>query len=66
MSTLETPQGQMDGSNATKIGWHLWEIDLRFAPGLPLGWAGYPRNSFFRVWDIRIFIPQDPPIGIGT
>jgi len=20
------------------IGWHLWEIDLRFAPGLPPGW----------------------------
>ena len=24
--------------NATRIGWHLWEIDLRFAPGLPPGW----------------------------
>jgi len=21
-------------TNATRIGWHLWEIDLRFAPGL--------------------------------
>ena len=20
-------------ANATRIGWHLWEIDLRFAPG---------------------------------
>ena len=27
-------------TNATRIGWHLWEIDLRFAPGLPPGWGG--------------------------
>jgi len=26
-------------TNATRIGWHLWEIDLRFAPGLPPGWS---------------------------
>ena len=25
-------------TNNTRIGWHLWEIDLRFAPGLPPGW----------------------------
>ena len=25
-------------TNATRIGWHPWEIDLRFAPGLPPGW----------------------------
>ena len=25
-------------TNATRIGWHLWEIDLRSAPGLPPGW----------------------------
>jgi len=25
-------------TDATRIGWHLWEIDLRFAPGLPPGW----------------------------
>jgi len=25
-------------TNATRIGWHLWEIDWRFAPGLPPGW----------------------------
>ena len=24
-------------TNAARIGWHLWEIDLRFAPGLPQG-----------------------------
>ena len=25
-------------TNATRIGWHLWEIYLTFAPGLPPGW----------------------------
>ena len=25
-------------TNATRIGWHLREIDLRFALGLPPGW----------------------------
>ena len=25
-------------TNVTGIGWHLWEIDLRFASGLPPGW----------------------------
>ena len=37
-ATLEATQGQIDGcfsQLATRIGWHLWEIDLRFAPGLP-------------------------------
>ena len=24
-------------TNATRIGWYLWEIDLRFAPGLSPG-----------------------------
>ena len=35
-------------TNATRIGWHLWEIDLRFAPGLPPGWfliAPCPQNK---------------------
>ena len=27
-------------TNATRIGWHMWEIDFRFAPGLPPGWNG--------------------------
>ena len=26
-------------TNATITRWHLWEIDLRFAPGLPPGWT---------------------------
>ena len=30
-------------TNATRIGWHLWEIDLRFAPGLG-GHASGPRE----------------------
>ena len=51
--TLEATQGQIvppqpsgklmvslfnSRTNATKIGWHLREIDFRFAPWLPLGW----------------------------
>ena len=28
--------------NATSIGWHLWGIDIRFAPELPSGW--YPQR----------------------
>ena len=24
-------------SNATRFGWHIWEIDLRFTPGSPPG-----------------------------
>jgi len=27
-------------TNATSKRWHLWEIDLRFAPGSPPGWVG--------------------------
>ena len=26
-------------AHATRIGWHLWAIDLRFATGLPPGWG---------------------------
>ena len=26
-------------TNATRIGWHMWVIDLRFAHGLPPGWV---------------------------
>ena len=44
ISTLEATHGQIDGfysephTNASSKSWHLWEIDLRFAPGLPPGW----------------------------
>ena len=31
-------------TNATRIGWHLREIDLRFATGLPPGWLSYRRE----------------------
>ena len=40
-STLETTQGQIDGFFSQLsyiIGWHLCEIDLRFASGLPPVW----------------------------
>ena len=43
-AALEATQGQIDGflvnsqTNATRIGWRLWEIYLTFAPGLPPGW----------------------------
>ena len=30
-------------TNATSKRWHLWEIDLRFAPGLPPGWVACGR-----------------------
>ena len=33
VSLVNTP------SNATRIGWHLWETGLRFAHGLPPGWG---------------------------
>jgi len=26
-------------TNATRIGWHLWAIDSRFAPGIPPEWG---------------------------
>ena len=26
-------------TSATRIGWHMWEIDVRFASGLPRGWC---------------------------
>jgi len=32
-------------TNATIIGWHLWEIDLRFAPRLPPGWDSKRRHA---------------------
>ena len=31
--------------NATRMGWHLWEIDLRFAPGLPPGWSAVRKRQ---------------------
>jgi len=34
-------------TNATRIGWHLWEIELIFAPGLPPGWF-HAANVYYR------------------
>jgi len=33
-------------TNATRIGWHLWEIYLRFAPELPSGWRRRPARRW--------------------
>ena len=38
-------------TNATRIGWHLWEIDLRFAPGLPPGWFRSASPSYSTLSD---------------
>jgi len=48
---LEQPRGKWmvslvnSHTKATRIGWHLWEIDLRFAPGLPPGWRVFASRS---------------------
>ena len=31
-----------------RSGWHIWEIDLRFAPGLSLGWMNCHKLSRVR------------------
>ena len=33
-------------TNATRIGWHLWELDLRFPLGLPPEWTAHPACHF--------------------
>jgi len=49
-------------TNATSTRWHLWEIDLRFAPGLPPGWIispdarAHPTNLLSRSTQIVLFI----------
>ena len=52
-------------TNATRIGWHLWEIDLRFTPWLSPGWLSITilvidlvRNEPFLVESPKI--PYDP------
>ena len=39
-------------TNATRIGWHLWEIASRFSPGLPPGWQMKPSlfQGGLRTW----------------
>jgi len=46
-------------TNATRIGWHLWEIDLRFAPGLPSGRL-HPANDSKRAGR------RKPPAVLGS
>ena len=42
-------------TNATSIGWHLWEIDLRFAPGLPPGWLPHSASRNVLAVGVRIW-----------
>ena len=51
-TTLETTLGRIDGffsqfqrKMLPPRGSILWEIDLRFAPGLPSGWCTQPRDA---------------------
>ena len=43
---------------ATRIGWHLREIDLRFAPGLPPGWnrASLAQNIFLSFARVHLWM----------
>jgi len=40
-------------TNATRIGWHVWEIDLIFAPGLPPGWGAMCGVRICRLVSLR-------------
>ena len=42
-------------SNATRIGWHLWESDFRFSPGLPPGWR-HRANLTCRERRVRVVV----------
>jgi len=41
-------------ANATSKRWHLWEIDLRFAPGLPPGWV-LGSGSTVKSWEVAVW-----------
>ena len=51
-TTLRQPRGKLmvpfvnSHEHATRIGWYLWDIDLRFAPGLPPGWLSKSISCF--------------------
>jgi len=45
-------------SNASRIGWYLWEINLRFAPGANLGGPGW--DSFYSFYLERISVFCQP------
>ena len=63
---LEATQEQIDSffghshTNTTTNRWHLWEMDVRFAPGLPPGWMqdGYAR---FEQSDLPAHVRQARP-----
>jgi hypothetical protein len=48
---LRQPRGNLmvslvkSHANAIRIGWHLWEIDFRFAPVISLGWIGIESHT---------------------
>ena len=47
-------------ANATSKRWHLWEIDLRFAPGSPPGWLMNPCLSLLTL--SRMPLPPERPV----
>jgi hypothetical protein len=45
-------------TNATRIRWHLWEIGLRFTPGLTPGWSFFLRLlSSLELSDTNVYEP---------
>ena len=49
-------------TNATRIGWHLWEIDLRFAPGLPSGGLGRGKGKFYTARGLSALLSYWPRV----
>ena len=41
-------------TNAAMIGWHLWEIDLRFGSRLPPGWLSLLNNTSLAYQEQRV------------
>jgi len=50
-------------TNATRIGWHLWEIDLRFAPGSCLETGERLHVAFEIFYDV---VSTAPPPATGV
>jgi len=63
-------------TNATRSRWHLWEIDSRFAPGLPPGWIASSYLEYLRKFGGSVKSPfspltrsdpiERPPVGGGV
>ena len=43
-------------TNATRIGWHLRKIDLRFTPGLRPGWWGRGKDFEGMVYGLWVWV----------